>query len=215
MTTQCPYGFFHYSVKAGDTYASLSEKFGVGKQALRELNKAVPLRRNMRIRVPCASGCDRGSFYAIRKGETLSKIAERNGLLLDELLAANPYLNPARYVAGQVIVIPPGAPRYATAYYTLLEDEGLFDVLRKFRMDLTTFCLLNPETDPLTVRGGQRVGVRPPPAAGERWYTLRPGEDLAKTAQRHGVRVSELLGANENLRPADFTQGRRVRIPAK
>lgn len=206
--------FFYYCIRQDDTYASLAERFGISLQALKEMNGSAVLRRNMLIRVPCAYGCVRGTFYAIRRGESLLRIAQRNGVLLDDLLAANPYLNPSRYMAGQVIVIPPQKKCKPEAYYTLGEQEGLFDVLRKFRMDLTTFCMLNPDINPMRIKPSTRVGVRQPSFKGH-WYLIAPGEDLVSVAQSHGLLVSELLCANENLRPSDFSPGRRVRIPNK
>jgi len=53
------------------------------------------------------------SVYTIKKGETLSKIATRNGLTIEELLAANPDIkNPNKVGEGQQIIIPSpsGAP---------------------------------------------------------------------------------------------------------
>ena len=205
--------FFHYVVHAGDTYESLAGQFGVDERELKDLNGKNALRRNMLIRVPFAYGCVRGAYYAIRKGETLYRIAQRNGLLLEELLSANPYLNPARYLAGQVIVIPKAKGSGAQTYYTVGDNEGLFDVLRKFRMDITTFCFLNPEANLMNVKPGQRVGVRPLRTSCGRWHTITQGEDLVRIAESHGINVSELLCANENLRPSDFVPGRKVRIP--
>lgn len=206
--------YFHYCIRQGDTYATLAERFGLSQQALKQLNGSIVLRKNMLIRVPCAYGCVRGTFYAIRRGESLFRIAQRNGVLLDDLLAANPYLNPSRYVAGQVIVIPPQKKREPQAYYTLGEQEGLFDVLRKFHMDLTSFCMLNPDINPMNVKPGMRVGVLQQSFKGH-WHLIAPGEDIVSVAQNHGLMVSELLCANENLRPSDFEPGRRVRIPKK
>ena len=52
------------------------------------------------------ASCKYGTFYTIRRGETLSVIAGRCGICLAELLNMNPYLNPAYYLAGQVIIVP-------------------------------------------------------------------------------------------------------------
>ena len=52
------------------------------------------------------ASCKYGIFYTIRRGETLSVIAGRCGISLSELLSMNPYLNPAYYLAGQVIIVP-------------------------------------------------------------------------------------------------------------
>lgn len=205
--------FFNYAVRLGDTYASLAKQFGVDEQELRNLNGKRVLRKNMLVRVPLACGCAQGAYYAIRKGESLCRIALRNGLLLEELLSANPYLNPARYIAGQVIVIPKAKRSGAQEHYIIGENEGLFDVLRKFRMDITTFCFLNPDINPMNVKPGQRVVIRPLGTLRGRWHTITQGEDLVRIAESHGINVSELLCANENLRPSDFVPGRKVRIP--
>lgn len=46
-------------------------------------------------------------IYTIKKGDTLSKVATRNGLTLDELLKANPDIkNPNKVSEGQQIIIP-------------------------------------------------------------------------------------------------------------
>ncbi|HET9614871.1 MAG TPA: LysM peptidoglycan-binding domain-containing protein, partial [Candidatus Limnocylindrales bacterium] len=52
--------------------------------------------------------------YTIKKGDTLSKIAAKNGLTIEELLAANPDIkNPNKVGEGQQIIIP--APSTAPA----------------------------------------------------------------------------------------------------
>lgn len=211
---QCPYSFFDYRMEAGETFASIAGRFKVPEQAILEQNKGMQPGPGRRVRIPCAcGGCTRGAFYAIRKGETLLQIARRNGLDLTGLLKANPYLNPNHYRAGQVIVIPPARIRSKSDTYTVEEGEGVFDVLRKFRMDFTAFCLLNPDISPMTLKHGQRVNVKPHTAPAGRWYTMRQTDTLVSVAQTHGVPVSVLLGLNEHLRPGDFKEGARVRVP--
>ena len=211
---QCAYSYFHYEMQPGDSIRSVAERFAVSEQALRDKNgtsDAVPGRW---LKVPCVlGGCTHGAFYALRRGETLLVVARRHGLTLADLLAANPYLNPNYVLAGQVIVIPPVQRLQADGAYTLAENEGLFDVLRKFGMDLTAFCTLNPGVNPMDVKSGQSVQVKRRAEHGGRWYTLEPQDTLVSVAERHGVPVSALLSANERLRPSDFVPGMPVRIP--
>lgn len=211
---QCPYSFFDYRMEAGETFASLAGKFKVSEQALIEHNKGMQPGAGRRVRIPCAcGGCTRGAFYAIRRGESLLQIARRSGLDLTDLLKANPYLNPNYYIPGQVIVIPPVRVHSRSQSYTVEEGEGVFDVLRKFHMDFTTFCRLNPDISPMSLQGGQRVRVPAQvPMAGS-WYTMKPDDTLVSVAQRCGMPVSALLGLNEHLRPGDFKEGARVRVP--
>jgi LysM repeat protein len=214
----CPYSFFDYRMEAGETFASLAGKFKVAERVIIEHNKGMQPGAGRRIRIPCAcGGCTKGAFYAIRKGESLLQIARRSGLDLTDLLRANPYLNPGYYIPGQVIVIPPARIRANSDTYTMEEGEGVFDVLRKFRMDFSTFCTLNPDLSPMTLKGGQTVKVAPRTETAKkgRWYTMEEGETLLSVAQRYGIPVSTLLGLNDHLRPSDFKEGARVRVPEK
>ncbi|MBM7556352.1 LysM peptidoglycan-binding domain-containing protein [Halanaerobacter jeridensis] len=62
-----------------------------------------------------------GTTYRIQAGDTLSKVAEKYNLTLDQLLAVNPDIgDPSQIFVGQTIVLPPEAsiPRKYTAVMT-------------------------------------------------------------------------------------------------
>ncbi len=210
----CTYNYFDYKVQPGETLASVANRFAVSEQALRDKNgvdEAVP---GLRLKIPSVQGgCGCGTFYALRRGETLLAVARRHNLTLADLLSANPYVNPNSATAGQVIVVPSAPHIQADGVYTLGENEGLFDVLRKFGMDLTTFCTLNADVKPMDVEPGQTVHVKRRRERGGKWYTLGHEDTLVSVAERHGIPVSALLSANERLRPSDFVSGMPVRIP--
>lgn len=50
-----------------------------------------------------------GGTYAVQPGDTLGRIARDHGLTLDELLAANPGIEPRRLQIGQVLQLPANA----------------------------------------------------------------------------------------------------------
>lgn len=203
-----------YEMQPGDTLAPLADRFMVSEQQLGAMNSAESAVPGRRLRIPCThGGCIYGELYALRQGETLLAVARRHRLTLADLLEANPAISPNNTSAGQVVVIPPATRIAADSVYTLAEGEGLFDVLRKYGMDVTTFCALNPGINPLEVRCGQKVRVKRQQERGGIWYTLEPGETLVSVAKRHDIVVSALLAANERLRPSDFVPGMRVRIP--
>ncbi len=210
---QCPYDYFEYEIQPGDTARMLSKRFSVSEQALRD-RMGTEAKPGQRLRIPCGSGgCGQGAFYSVRRGETLLRIARRHGLTLADLLTANPYVNPNHVAAGQVIVIPVRRQSLPADIYTLGDGEGLFDVLRKFSMDVTSFCALNPGVSPMHVQPGQSVNVRQHLEQDGRWHTLEPQESLVSVAERFGLPVSALLSANERLRPSEFVPGMPVRIP--
>lgn len=203
--------YLQYIVRRGDTYEYLAAKFDISEQKLRGINRSITLNEGAQICVPAI--CDKGEHHRIEKDETLLCIAQQNGLLLQDLLFANPWLNPADKIEGLIILIPKAEKNRAYKYYFVGENEGLFDVLRKFQMDVTTFALLNPKADLLGIKPGQRVNIRPPCHRGGRWHTISAGENIPSIAKNYRISISELLSANENLRPADFVAGKKVLIP--
>jgi len=151
---------FEYCAQQGDTYASVARRFAIGARALQAHNGGAQMSPGDTIRIPCAHGCcTMGRFYVIKRGDTLSRIAARTGVDMVQLLAANPYLNPAYYIPGQVIVLPKKRTVQQLRRYTLGPEDGLVSVLKKFHMDVTTFCALNPGLCPMDARPGMSVNV--------------------------------------------------------
>jgi len=151
---QCPHSFFEYTVRNGDTHATLARRFGIPEETLRAQADTLTPGRTVNLSCP-AGACRKGAFYALRRGDTLRRIAERAGVTLKRLLEVNPYLNPNHYIIGQVIVIP--AAHDEIGSYTLRPGERLFDVLRRCRVDISTFCSLNPGIRPMDVQPGQTI----------------------------------------------------------
>ena len=208
-----PCDYFEYYAETGDTFSSVARKFSVGEKELKALNDVPAITQGSRIRIPSKSGgCGRGVFYAIRRGDTLYRIAKRRGITVETLLSSNPFLNPSHYVPGQVIVLP--LARQLIAYYTLGRNERLSDVLGRYDMDISTFCTLNPGVNPLKLREGQRVKVRKSQELGKR-YTVKEGDTLVSVADAFGIRVSSLLAANRDFKPSEFVPGVVLRIPVR
>lgn len=107
-----------YTVRRGDSYTGISDRFGVLLWIMRALNpevtnerlivvgQALYLARDPTVRLePCADGTCH--LYVVRSGDTLSEIACRFGLTAARIAAANPGLDPSFIVTGHVIRLPP------------------------------------------------------------------------------------------------------------
>lgn len=84
--------------------------------------------------------------YVVRKGDNLYKIAARNGMSLQELLARNPQItNPNRIYVGQYINIGKILTGSDEVYYTVIKGDSLSKIARKYQMTLKELKSLNPE----------------------------------------------------------------------
>lgn len=96
-----------YTVKAGDTLAKISRRYGLPLNRIaadNELANAAALipGQNLLINTDTVR-------YILPEGQTLFSVSQEYGVPLEELLAANPDLNPLNIRAGQTVYIPVGS----------------------------------------------------------------------------------------------------------
>ena len=159
--------------------------------------------------------CPHGTFYSIAKGETLPNIASRFDLTMQALLLANPGLNPNRYVAGQVIVIPEKSENTPSAsnIYEVGPRESLGDVLRRLDISIAQLREYNPDLDIFSLQPGDQLNIPSQISLSNKCRLLVEGESLTSLARTLGVDTLALLRANPHLRPRDFCAGQIVRLP--
>lgn len=119
-----------YMVQKDETGYGISRKFGMTTDEFYQLNPNARdgLKAGQYVTV-CSKPTDSpssasketegiagsGDKYTIAPGETLYSIAQRHGVTLRDLLAANPSVNPESYEAGQEIVIPKDPSNHSSA----------------------------------------------------------------------------------------------------
>ncbi len=110
-----------HRVESGETLYGISKKFGVSIDSLIELNPSVrdgvkagsiiiirpgSAKQEAPIAPAEKKGVNDDGTYKIGQGETLYRIAEENGITVDDILRANPRLDALNYQAGETIIIP-------------------------------------------------------------------------------------------------------------
>jgi LysM repeat protein len=138
------------------------------------------------------SATNAASFYTVRRGDTLDRIARRNDTTVDALLAENQHIrNPNRIYPGMRIVLPGRVASVAVP-------------------DTAT-------TNPGNAANDNGAGNVDSFSSGpsNRTYTVRPGDTLSAIANRHGVSVFSLMTANGDIRnPNRISVGDELDIPA-
>ncbi|MGF7184862.1 LysM repeat protein [Desulfitispora alkaliphila] len=170
MSHKCPEITQPYTIKPGDTFFKLSQRFNTTVAAIQSANPNVnPL--NLQIgqvicipkkpaptptpvptptpRPPFPECPPDSIFFEVDEGDTLATIADEFGLSVRILIAANPHIDPSvPLVPGEILCIPPvpECPENTTLY--LIEEGDTFATIAElFGIELEALIDLNPHVD--------------------------------------------------------------------
>ena len=152
----CPGGFL-YTIRAGDTFFSIANRFNISVDALVQANPGVDpdrLQIGQQICVPTAppAQCPGGFFYTIQAGDTFFGLAARFNVTVQQLINANPGVDPNRLQIGQQICIPTQAPGPGPCpggfLYTIRAGDTFFSLAARFNVTVQQLAAANPGVDP-------------------------------------------------------------------
>ena len=221
-------------VKPGETLSEIADRHGVSLTRLMQANgisNPNVITAGQSLRLPgsstAAAGSARGGSITVQPGDTLSDIADRQGVSLNQLMQANGITNPNILVAGQKLVLPgsrrataAAAPRaLPTAPYTVKSGETLSEIADRFGTSTERLIQLNGISNPNLVVAGTRLAIpgRPSSSAAPRnakEHVVRSGESLSSIAGRYGLPVERLVAINKIDDPDLVVSGTRLKLQA-
>lgn len=147
-----------------------------------------------------------GSTYTIKSGDTLASVAERFGVSLEDLLAANPGINPAALQAGDAIRLPSGTEPVTPEAPAATPTEEPAATPEPEPTDEP-----EPTEEPAPTAEPAPTST---PAAGAQTYAVKSGDIPATIAAQFGISVEDLLAANPGINPTNLQIGDVLNIPA-
>lgn len=145
-------------------------------------------------------------IHVVRKGDTLYDIAQKYGVDLDVLIAANPQIeDPDVLMIGQKIRIPSKGVADAPPR----QSESSVDAASASGDDEPTMAV---------AVGAEQRGKNDGDDGDDGYirYTVRPGDTLWEIAHRYGLSLQELIAANPQIENPDLIRvGEVIRIPRR
>jgi LysM repeat protein len=225
---ECPPRTEPYVIQRGDTLGRLARRFDVTVSAIVTANPFLDpenLSVGQEICMPLQAPfppCPERNFYTIRPGDTLSSIARRFNVSLDDLREANPLLDPQQLRVGDVICLPVAVPPVdcppGTREYTITRGDTFYSLARRFNTTVDRLRDLNPDVNPGRLLLGQQICV--PAEDGRcpidtREYTIQRGDNLFQLARRFNTTVNRLRRLNPGIEPERLAPGQVICVPAR
>ncbi len=147
-------------VKRGETLSGLAKRYGVSLSELARINHLstrARLDRGQRLTLP-ADAVVTAQTHRVKRGETLSGLAQRYGVSLSRLARANGLSTRAKLIKGQTLSIPAdraGRPRI----HVIRNGESLSRIALRYDVSLSALRAANPIADADHLAVGQRLRI--------------------------------------------------------
>ncbi|MBI5092100.1 MAG: LysM peptidoglycan-binding domain-containing protein, partial [Candidatus Hydrogenedentes bacterium] len=165
--------------------------------------------------------------HMVRRGETLSGIADQYDIPVSDLMKANNLRAGSQLPVGRRLNIPRAAPsaradipapaadpssgheeastpsetaKASSRTYTVKQGDTLFDIAKLEGMPLKDLLRLNDLGDGASIHVGDKLvlkGAPEPPAPTKTSYTVKKGDTPASIAKRHNVSLDDLVKWNK------------------
>jgi len=163
-------------------------------------------------------------FHIVRRGETLASIAQRYGVSVSTLAAANGLRNPNFVYVGQRLLIPGrgSTPAPSGSKHVVRRGETLASIARHYGVSVQALAIANGLRNPNFVYVGQRLVIpgrgsssapAPAPTSSYQIHVVSRGQTLSGIARRYGVSIAALMQANRLRSPNFIYIGQRLIIP--
>jgi LysM repeat protein len=228
-------------VQPGETLSEIAERNGVGLQQLMRLNgiqnpKLVQAGQRLVLPGAAKGGDAKGGTVVVQPGETLSEIAERNGIGLQQLMRLNGIQNPAMVEAGRRLVVSGGSTAAGSGVrnsrsfsYTVKEGETLSELAERYDTTVQLLLQRNRIGSPSELQAGSQLlipGNRPTTSSGtskpaglaysskDKEHVVQAGESLSQIAEGYKLPLDRLVVINNISDPDLVISGTRLKLTA-
>ncbi len=182
---------------------------------------------------PIAGVQAQGGVHVVQPGETLSTIAQRYGVDVEDIVRANRLANPNAIYVGQKLRIPSTAGEEASSdnapgVHIVQPGETLSSIAAQYGVTVQEIADASGIAVSAILRVGQRLTIpgqapaaespevqpaAPEPELEPQVYVVRSGDTLEGIARQFGTSVASLARANNLSSPSLIFPGRRLIIP--
>ena len=206
-----PAGSNYYTVKSGDSLWSISRKFGITVDELKNANNLSSnlLSVGQNLIIPGKEAQATGDEYVVKKGDTLYSIARKYNTSVDNLKSINNITTDSLAI-GQIIKLP-STSSTASDTYIVKKGDSLYSIARTYNTSVDKLKEINNLTsNALAI--GQVLKLPSNNASENVVYTVKKGDSLYSIAREYGTTVDAIKKLN-NITSNTLSIGQKLLLP--
>ena len=206
-----PAGSNYYTVKSGDSLWSISKKFGITVDELKNANNLSSnlLSVGQNLIIPGKEAQATSDEYVVKKGDTLYSIARKYNTSVDNLKSINNITTDSLAI-GQIIKLP-STSSTASDTYIVKKGDSLYSIARTYNTSVDKLKEINNLTSNVLAIG--QVLKLPSSNASEKVvYTVKKGDSLYSIAREYGTTVDAIKKLN-NITSNTLSIGQKLLLP--
>ena len=231
----------YHKVRRGETLGSIARRYGISVSQLKRWNglrsNTAKVGTTLKVSNPAkqsksttttttTTSNEKQKYYTVKRGDSLSSIAERFGVTVAQLREWNG-IEADNINAGVRIAVDASAsrrvskPEVKTSTYTVKKGDGLGAIAERHGMTLQEIRELNGLKDN-NIQVGQKLKVTgkaseersEKPEVKTSTYTVKKGDGLGAIAERHGMTLQEIRELN-GLKDNNIQVGQKLKVTGK
>jgi len=201
----------YYTVKSGDSLWSISKKFGITVDELKNANNLSSnlLSIGQNLIIPGKDLDAIGKEYVVKKGDTLYSIARKYNTSVDNLKSINNITTDSLAI-GQIIKLP-STSNVASDTYIVKKGDSLYSIARTYNTSVDKLKEINNLTsNALAI--GQVLKLPSSNVSENVVYTVKKGDSLFSIAREYGTTVDAIKKLN-NITSNTLSIGQKLLLP--
>lgn len=156
--------------------------------------------------------------HRVRRGETISLIAQQYGVSVEHILKTNGLSSRSIIRVGQKILIEESPWRTGENTHVIRRGESISTIALKYKVSIRRLLEANNLHRRSVIRAGKTL-IIPANSShrvsrhGNKKHVIRTGESISLIARKYAVRIRDLLKANELTRSSVIHAGNFLIIP--
>jgi len=218
--------YMKHTVRRGESLSVIARKYGTSVSTIAQANG---IKNYHRIRagdvltIPYGDGVvlpQNPGVHVVRRGETLTSVAHRYGLKVNDIAVWNELRSRDLIYPGQKLIVsldetvkpPPQVAEGETFVHVVSRGETISAIAHRYGASCEGVLHANGLTSRDMIYPGQKIKIPGNGAPRASVHTVKSGDTVSGIAAKYGVQTSEVLAANSMSEDDRIYPGQQLRV---